>query len=474
MAICACGAGKRWGESVKKWNDLVYSDRVDKIAGVVQWVCLLVVAMVELLFFLPGEAADSIVYAFLEWKLVDVAILFLAASFFRKQLLRSRGYFLFALLTVLWFYVVRAIHLGLEGTNQNPGAFICAYLLCFPFAAAVGDGKRMLGLKALAAVFMLVGAAFGFFAVLLVTGRLPAFLDGYVYWDGPRFGTMGHPNLCATVLMISIGLTVGFALRAKRRRIKFPLLALAALEFWAISLTNSRTAIVLTCAMLGGILICLLRRPGWKGLVPAFAAALAAMALLFCVSRTIFSWNNARLKDLAVEAQQTGEEIGLTLNEDGTLKTQNTQASFADNLKTLNSRTWIWSVAVDGLRNNPRILLFGTENVRQTVFPEGGSVQHTHNAWLETLYRLGIPGLLAALALSVLAVWDGAVLLWRNDDLLHSCVAMTALCLMGCALLEPYLFTVSAQFHYFDFLFLLSLGYLDQWRMEKEGEKWKC
>ena len=98
---------------MKKWNDLVYSDRVDKIAGVVQWLCLVVVAMVELLFFLPGEAADSIVYAFLERTLVGVVILSLAASFFRKQLLRSRGYFLFALLTVLWFYVVRAIHLGL-------------------------------------------------------------------------------------------------------------------------------------------------------------------------------------------------------------------------------------------------------------------------------------------------------------------------------------------------------------------------
>ena len=434
---------------MKKWNDLVYSDRVDKIAGVVQWLCLLVVAMVELLFFLPGEAADSIVYAFLEWKLVDVVILFLAASFFRKQLLRSRGYFLFALLTVLWFYVVRAIHLGLEGTNQNPGAFICAYLLCFPFAAAVGDGKRMLGLKALAAVFMLVGAAFGFFAVLLVTGRLPAFLDGYIFWDGPRFGTLGHPNLCATVLMISIGLTVGFALRAKRHRIKSPLLVLAALEFWAISLTNSRATIVLTCALLGGILFCLLRRPGWKRLVLAFTAAVAAIVLLFCVSRAIFAWNTARLEEL----------FGILIAENG-------QGSFLENLKTLNSRTWIWSAAVEGLRNNPRILLFGTENVRQALFPEGSLVQHTHNAWFETLYRLGIPGLLAALALSVLAVWDGVVLLWRNDDLLHSCVVMTVLCLMGCALLEPYLFTVRAQFHYFDFLFLLCLGYLDQWRRQ--------
>ena len=74
---------------------------------------------------------------------------------------------------------------------------------------------------------------------------------------------------------------------------------------------------------------------------------------------------------------------------------------------------------------------------------------------------------MAALALTGLAVWNGAVLLWRNDDLTHSCVAIVVLCLMGCSMLEPYLFTVNAQFHYFDFLFLLCLGYMNQWRRQK-------
>ena len=456
---------------MKHWNNLASSQRVDRIAGDIQRLCLLIVVAVELLFFLPGEQADGIVYLFLEWKLVDVSFLFFAASFCRKQLRQSKWYFLLALLTVIWFYVTRGIHLRLEQTNRDPGTFVCAYLLCFPFAAAAGDGKKQWGLKCLTLVFVLTGAVFGGYAVLLVTRQLPGFLEGYVFWDGARFGTMGHPNICATVLMVSIGLTAGYALSAARLWLKCPMLLLSALEFWALSLTNSRTTIVMTCALLGGILFCRLRRPGWKGLVLAFAAALAAMALLFCVSRTIFSWNNTRLTELAVAAQQTGEETGLTLNENGTLITENAQASFADNLKTLNNRTLIWSAAVEGLRNNPRVFLFGTENVRQTLVLEGNWALHTHNAWFETLYQLGIPGLLAALVLTALAVWNGAVLLWRNDDLFHSCVTMVTLCLMGCAMLEPYLFTVNAQFHYFDFLFLLSLGYMNQWRMEKKREK---
>ena len=71
-------------------------------------------------------------------------------------------------------------------------------------------------------------------------------------------------------------------------------------------------------------------------------------------------------------------------------------------------------------------------------------VQHSHNAWIEALYQLGIPGLALALALTGLAVWNGAALLWRNADLLQSCVAMVVLCLMGCAVMEPYLFVVIA------------------------------
>ena len=65
---------------MEKWNNLARRERVDKIAAAVQRLCLLVVIAVEALFFLPGETAAGLVYLFLEWKLVDVSILFLAAS----------------------------------------------------------------------------------------------------------------------------------------------------------------------------------------------------------------------------------------------------------------------------------------------------------------------------------------------------------------------------------------------------------
>ena len=457
---------------MKSWNDLVTRQRIDTAAGVIQRLCLLVVIVVELLFFLPGEAADEIVYLFLEWRLVDVSVLFLAASCCRKSLRQSKWYFLPALLVIAWFYLLRGVHLRLEGTNQDPGAFVCTYLLCLCFAAAAADEEKAWGLRALACVFALTGAAFGFYAVLLVTGHLPAQLDGFVFWDGARFGVMGHPNICATILTISLGFSVGLAVTTKSVWLKCLLAPLTVLEFLTLSLTNSRAAIVLTCALLGGIVFCALRGTGWKRLLPALAAAAAAMVLLFCLSRAVFSMNSVRLTEQAYQAQQTGGESSLELDESGKLKTENGQGAFVSSMKSLNGRTEIWAAAMESLRDNPRILLTGTEHAGEIISPYWKmDVQHAHNAWIQTLFQLGIPGLLAALVLTALAVWNGAVLLWRNDDLFHSCVTMVTLCLMGCAMLEPYLFTVSAQFHYFDFLFLLSLGYMDQWRVEKEGEK---
>ena len=96
---------------------------------------------------------------------------------------------------------------------------------------------------------------------------------------------------------------------------------------------------------------------------------------------------------------------------------------------------------------------------RANPFP----VEHTHNSWLEALYRMGYPGLALALVLTAMAVWDAAILLWRNDDVWKSCIALLTLCLLGCGMLEPYLFVVDINCFFLDFLFLMCLGYMNLW-----------
>ena len=81
---------------------------------------------------------------------------------------------------------------------------------------------------------------------------------------------------------------------------------------------------------------------------------------------------------------------------------------------------------------------------------------------------LGIPGLLLALLISVLAIRGAILLLWKNTDLWKSAIALTLMCLMGCGMLEPYLFVAKNNQHYLTMFFLTGVGYLHQWTMEKE------
>ena len=76
-------------------------DRFQSAARAVQYLCLLAVLCVEILYFLPGHPADNLLYTFLEWRLVDVSILFLAASLCCGGLRRGRRQLLLELLTVI-------------------------------------------------------------------------------------------------------------------------------------------------------------------------------------------------------------------------------------------------------------------------------------------------------------------------------------------------------------------------------------
>ena len=453
---------------MKNWSNLVTRQRLDAVAEAIQRLCLLVVIAVELLFFIPGEAVDEIVYLFLEWRLVDVSLLFLAASFCRRYLRQSKWYFLSALLVVIWFYLLRGVHLRLEGINQDPGAFVCAYLLCLPFAAAANDAEKGWGLKALSSVFTLTGAVFGVYAVLLVTNHLPSSLDGFVFWDGARFGVMGHPNICATLLMISMALSAGLALKSRRLWAWVLLAVLLIPQFAALSLTNGRTTIILTCLLMGGIAFCALRGRGWKRFAVALLAAVVVMAGLFGASRAIYGWNQTRLlQQVSAESAQQEAQTGIDATPDA-LVSEQYQGTLAGDLKTLNGRTEIWRTALRGLEENPGLKFIGTEYVDMILTRYAPlTIYHTHNSWLEVLYRMGLPGLAAALVITALTLWSAAVVLWRNTDLWKSCIALLALCLMGCAMLEPYLFVADVSYHYLDFLFLMCLGYLCLWRREK-------
>lgn len=437
-----------------------------------QFGCLLAVLAMILAFFLLEDRACGVAYLLAERYLTVPAMIFLGASACQELPRRNRLHLYAGAAMVVLFFLNQMLHQVLEAEAKQVGTFLCAYALCLPFAAATEDANRQNGLKWMACLFVAVGALLTVYAALLLGGAVPGCLQDYVYWDGARFYAMGHPNICATLLMIGLAFCVGFAIQSRKRWARAVLGILALGQFAALSLTNGRTTIILTCLLLGGIAFCAFRGRGWKRFLLAVLAAVVVMAAAFGASRVLYGWNQARL--LRQQAENTPaavtSETASAQEEAATeeLVSEQYQGTLAGDMKTLNGRTYIWKTAKLGLEDNSRVKFIGTEYVemilsRYSPLP----TYHTHNSWLEALYRLGLPGLGAALVMTVLAIWSAAVVLWRNSDLWKSCVALLTMCLLGCAMLEPYLFVVDVSYYYLDFLFLMCLGYLCLWRGEK-------
>ena len=469
----------------------------------IQFLCLLAVLLIALVFFLLEDRASGLAYLLAERWMALPAMAFLGASLCREGDHRWQLYAGLAMIAL--FFLIQVLHLVLESEAKQIGTFVCAYGLCFPFAAATRDEKAQVGLKWMAGLFLTVGAVLTVYAVLLLLDTVPEYLRNYVYWDGSRFFAMGHPNICATLLMISMVFCAGFALQSGKLWVKIGLAVLMLPQFFVLSLTNGRTTIILTCLLLGGIVFCVIRGRGWKRFALAVLAAVVVMAAAFGTSRALYGWNQNRLTRQVEQSQtaaaaepepvepeavepvfvepevvepvfvepevvepEAAEPEAAEPKAAEAMVSEQYQGTLANDFKTLNGRTEIWRTALLGLNDNPRLKFIGTEYVDMILTRYApGTIYHTHNSWLEALYRMGLPGLAAALVITVLAVWSALVVLWRNTDLWKSCIALLTLCLLGCAMLEPYLFVADVSYFYLDFLFLTCLGYLCLWRREK-------
>ena len=267
-----------------------------------QFGCLLAVLLMLLAFFLLEDRASGVAYLLAEHYLTVPAMVFLGASMCQALPRRNRWYLYAGAAMVVLFFLNQILHQVLEAQSKRIGTFLCAYAMCLPFAAATEDAQRQKGLKWMAGLFVAVAALLTAYGALLLGGLLPGYLHDYVYWDGARFYALGHPNICATVLMIGLAFCVGFAIQSRKLWARAALGILALGQFAVLSPTNGRTTIILTCLLLGGIAFCALRGRGWKRLLLAVLAAVVVMAAAFGASRVLYGWNQARLMRQAENA----------------------------------------------------------------------------------------------------------------------------------------------------------------------------
>lgn len=436
----------------------------------VQLWCLLAAGVLEYLFIVAPTIFDWVFYFYAETFMVVPALLFLGAALVQEQTVQARRQLLLCAGMVLWFAIVQTIHRANAMAVQPFGLFLGVYMLPFPFAAVTRDGDRQEGLKWITRIFIAASLTLSAYTVLLILGLLPSALSSYVLWDGARLNMLHHPNLCACLLMIGIGLCLGLFYRAEKKQHKLLLLLAIAVQFACQSLTHSRTSILLTCGLLGGSAFFAMNRGGWKRFAAGLAAALVLVCTLFLASGALFKAHNAQM--IAQLSQQSQESVSGSgsastayLNAAGELQGSSAQGTLSHDMRSFNGRTGIWSAAFQALRETPTIVAWGTDPTSATLsYYLGRTIAHTHNSWLETIFRLGLPGLIVALILTAVAVYDAACLLLRNQDMHKTCIALLVLCLLAVGFLENILFCEIPLIHFFDFILFLLMGYMTQWR----------
>jgi len=167
-----------------------------------------------------------------------------------------------------------------------------------------------------------------------------------------------------------------------------------------------------------GVFILTQSRGGWVGGIVALAI-LGALLNRFIRWSVAFGGVGAVIAAGVIGWQKIGE-----------LLVSDTTEAVVGNLGSLGFRQEVWRAAIWGLRDFPFTGMgMGTfREVSRVLYPMNVSptydIAHAHNQFLQTGMDLGIPGLIAFIAMWLIAAW----LLWctirRTDDVFIKAVAM--------------------------------------------------
>lgn len=458
---------------------------------------LLAVGIIEFLYITLESQFSGIGYYLVETYLIVPCLLLLGYALRERRCPHAGWRLLLAGVAVGWFVIVQCIH-KLSGMDNHPMATVFfVYLMAFPFAFLADDRKNA-GLGLIGGMFTVASLVLVGYSALLFFGRVPAGLTDEVFWDGARLNPLWHPNIAAGYFMIGIGFSLAFCFRAQKVLTRVLLLGAVVLQMLAMALTNCRTTLLLTGALLGGTLFFLIvKGGGWKRFVLGLMAAAVLLVGTFKLSGMVFQWNNERmlssLGETQVESVATGEELNalvtqkeeapgeetpaeetaggvLVMEETGVLLGGNEQHRLSDDMRTLNGRTEIWGAALRAVRDSRSLKLWGTEYSGTVISAyHWFDVVHAHNSWMEALLRMGIPGLVISLIFTVLSAFCAAKLLLSPKTVLwKKVIAMLTMCVMATGFLEPYLFITNVYYHVTDFLFFFLTGYLDFWSNRRQ------
>lgn len=434
----------------------------------VPFLLLAAVGVIEFLFITLESRFSGIGYYLAENYVIVPCLLLLGYVLQEKPNDFAKRRLWLAVAAVSWFVAVQCIH-TLSGMENHPMATVfLVYLMAFPFAALTED-RESAGLLWIGGMFVAASLVLVFHTALLLLDLVPAGLSAFLFWDGARLHALWHPNIAASYFMIGIGFSGVFLFRSRKKLTKLLLIIAIVLQLMAMALTNCRTTLLLTGALLGGtVFFRIFKDGGWKRFALGLLAAAVLLAGSFKLSGMLYQWNNDRLLAAYAASEEAVTEISeeiLVKEDTGIIQGDNQQGSLANDMRTLNGRTLIWGSALKAIRDNKALALWGTEYTGTAISVYNPfEVVHAHNSWMEALMRMGLPGLLMSLVFTAISVWSAAKLLLSQQTVLWKKVAaMMTMCVLVAGFLEPYLFITNVYYHVTDFAFFFLTGYLDLW-----------
>ena len=258
---------------------------------------------------------------------------------------------------------------------------------------------------------------------------------------------------------MALAICVGFCFLTQKKWLRALLLALAAMQAVFIVLTHGRMVMLVTAGYGGGVLLlAMLKQRGgkfWKQLLIVLALA----AVILAGMEGLFKWNNSRMNQEYLSGERE-MSAGMYVDDNGTVQGAGSgQGDLLQDLKTMNSRSTIWGNALQAMKSDWKLLLFGTEDVSAVL----KIVPHAHNSYLEIGLRWGLPAMLAAIAIALEVLICGLYVAFRSADGWKICVSLMTLCWLPISLVEKYPFCDTTL----GGLFLLSAGYLLGWALEE-------
>ena len=203
-----------------------------------QFLLLLAVCAGEALLIAVEGMFHSLGYHVVKHYIFIPCFMFLGTLLGRRMTDAARQNLWLSVLAAVWFVLAQFRHRKLDLEYINGGMFFLSYLMALPFASALEDQEKNIGMKLASTLFLLASLGLVAYSGLLVLEWQPEYMQKYVYWDGTRLHCLWHPNVTACVFMIGISICLSYMFHTKKSWKRLLLTIVVCLQFGIMALTN--------------------------------------------------------------------------------------------------------------------------------------------------------------------------------------------------------------------------------------------